>query len=372
MVDGQVVCEDYRPGGGATVPQEIWSGTKSFSAIMAAAAIEDGIISSWDELLVDTIPEWIDDPRKSQVSLAQLLSLTSGIEADNDPNYADSILAPALYDPGTFWEYGSVPYQIFGEFLRRKNDPTWIDPLAYLQDRVLTPIGASYDGWNRGDDDMPLLAWGSQWVAPEWIKYGELIRNGGYWPASGEQVVDQELLDEVFHRSAVKDDYGRTWWLPLPGSTALPCDTAMAIGLGTQYLYVIRSQKMVVVRQTDDFWDGLNFDNTVLIDRLLDPSEPQDDCPPGNAAGLLLSRDGIDLTFDWNPVNQDITGNTDLIQGYELYSAQNADFSDAMPLSVTAGPRSVTVVPGEGIGGSDLTFYQVRALDVCGNPGSMD
>jgi CubicO group peptidase (beta-lactamase class C family) len=373
-VDGQVVCEDYVAGTGPDDSRELWSCTKSFCGAMAAAAIEDGLISSWDEGLVGTIPEWTEDERKSLITLRQLLSLTSGIQADLEgggtPTYAESLLVPAIYDPGTVWEYGSVPYQIFGEYLRRKLDPAYVDPLAYFEDRILEPIGAVYGAWTRGSDDMPHLPWGSQWVPRQWIKYGELVRLGGYWPPAEEQVVAQELLDEAYHHSAIKDDYGLTWWLPVPGVPTKPCDAVMAFGLGTQKLYVVRSLELVAVRQTDSNFQTLFFEDDAFLDALLAPPNPQDDCPPGPASGLLLDRSGDNLLFDWDPVNHDQTGNNELVGGYDVHEANRADFSDAIPLASTVGPSSATVAPLAALpGGPDLTFYKVRARDKCDNVG---
>lgn len=373
-VDGQVVCEDYRSGSGPAVPHELWSCTKSFSGAIAAAAIEDGLVSSWDEPLVATIPEWQGDPRKSQITLRQLLSLTSGIQAEMSggatPTYAQSISLPATHDPGTFWEYGSVPYQVFGEFMRRKLQPAYVDPLAYLEARILVPIGAQYNGWTRGPDAMPHLPWGSQWVPRQWIRYGELVRLGGYWPPTGQQIVSQELLDGAFHRSPVKADYGLTWWLPLPGTPTKPCDAVMAFGLGSQKLYVIRSLKLVAARQTANPWDGLNFSDDLFLDRLIAPANPQDDCPPAEATGLLVQRAGFDLHFDWAPVDDDATGNSELVGGYDLFYATEPDFADALPLASTTGPVSAAPVPAAGgAAGPPITYYQVRARDKCGNVG---
>lgn len=374
QVDGQVVCEDYRPGSGPAVTHELWSCTKSFSGAMAAAAIEDGLISSWDEGLVGTIPEWSSDPRKSRVTLRQLLSLTSGIQAEmsggGTPTYAESLLIPGTSEPGTVWEYGSVPYQIFGEFMRRKLAPTFVDPLAYLDARIFSRIGARYGGWTRGPDAMPHLPWGSQWVPREWIKYGELVRRGGYWPPTDDQVLAQELLDDAFHRSAVKSDYGLTWWLPIPGAPGKSCDAVMAFGLGSQKLYVIRSLKLVVVRQTNAPWAGLNFSDDVFLDRLLAPPNPQDDCAPAAAERLLVRRAATDLLFDWDPVNRDATGNDELLGGYDVDRATRPDFSDALPLANTTGPVSAVAAPGEGGSiGPQVTYYRVRARDKCGNVG---
>lgn len=368
-VDGVPVCEDYPGSGGPAISHEIWSCTKSYNATAAAAAIDDGLISGWDEPLVNTFPEWAGDPRKSQITLRQLLSLTSGILADSGngtPTYAAAIQEPAIHDPGTVYEYGDTPYQIFGEFMRRKVDPTYVDPLAYLQDRILTPIGASYGGWNRGSDNMPQLPWGSQWTAQEMIKYGELIRRGGYWAPTGQQLVSQEVLDEAYHAWSVNPDYGLTWWLPSDGA-AKSCDAILAYGLGSQRIYVIRSLKLVAVRQAP-FWGDLGFDDDTLLDRLIDIPNPQDDCAPAEAAQLLLTRVDSDIAFDWAPVNQDSTGNDELLGGYELLRATQPNFSDAIPINSTVGPRSAMVMAGEATAGS-ISYYQVRAFDKCGNVG---
>lgn len=370
-VDGQTVCEDYRPAGSGTTPREAWSGTKSFWSFAAAAAIEDGIITSWDEIVADTITEWQPDPRKSRITVRHLLGLTSGLKPDSStgevPTYSQAIQEPALNDPGTVWAYGDVQYQAFGEFLRRKVAPSHADPLAYLDARILDRIGSQWSGWTY-DDGWPRLPHGSQWIAREWIKYGELVRNGGIWPATGEHIVDQELLDHSFH-TTIKADYGLTWWLPLPGETGKPCDTVMAVGLGTQKVYVIRSLKLVAVRQTAQPWDGFNFSDDVFLDRLLAPPAPQDDCPPEAASGLLVSRAGNDLAFDWSPAIVDATGNTDLLAGYRLERAARADFSDGVLLLSTTGPDSAALATGEGAAEPGLVVYRVKARDKCGNVG---
>ena len=370
QVDGQVVCEDYRMGSGPTVPHEIWSGTKSFSGILAAAAIEDGRIPSFDTTLADTLTEWAGDPRKSRITLRQLLTLVSGLQADPGytPTYAQAVAAPALHEPGTVWEYGPVPYQSFGEYLRRRLAPDHADPVAYLQARVLSRIGATYSGWSDGSDGLPLLPHGSQWTPAEWIRYGELVRNGGLWPPSGEQVVAQHLLDEAYHPSSVKSDYGLTWWLAAPGSVKKPCDSVMAFGLGSQKMYVIRSLRLVAVRQTDQPWDGWNFSDDTFLDTLLAPADPQDDCAPAEAAAFTVSRSGDDLRFEWAPVNADARGWTELLDGYELWRALSPDFSDAALHVSTTGPAPSLTVPGEA-GGEALVFYRVRARDLCGNVG---
>lgn len=370
-VDGQTVCEDYRPAGSSSVPREAWSGTKSFWSIAAAAAIEDGIVSSWDEIVADTITEWQSDSRKSGITVRHLLGLTSGLKPDSStggtPTYAEAIQEPALHDPGTVWAYGDVQYQAFGEFLRRKVAATHADPLAYLDERVLDRIDSQWSDWTY-DDGWPRLPHGSRWTAPEWIEYGEFVRKGGVAPGSGERVLDQERLDGSFHPS-IKADYGLTWWLPLPGETGKPCDLVYANGLGTQRLYMVRSLKLVAVRQTDDPWDGWNFDDDVFLDRLLAPPTPQDDCAPAEVPALRLQRADLDLVFDWDAANVDLTGNTELLDGYLVERATSPDFGDGLPLLSTSGAATAATAPLEGMPEEGLVFYRARARDKCGNVG---
>jgi CubicO group peptidase (beta-lactamase class C family) len=371
-VNGELVCEDYRPGGGPEVSQEIWSGTKSFWGVIATAAMQDGIIAI-DELVSDTITEWQSDDWKKLITVRQLLNLTSGLQADLPgeacPTYAEAIQAPALYEPGTHWEYGAVQYQCFGEFMRRKLEPEYNDPLEYLEARILNRIDAHYAYWTYGDDGYPQLPQGSEWTAPEWIKYGELVRLGGWWPDTSDRIVYQDLMDECFHPSDIKPTYGVTWWLPTPGNPDWPCDAVTAMGAGSQRLYVIRSLKLVAVRQTPHLWSGLTFSDTTFLDFLLAPENPQDDCPPAEVQDLLVTRVEPDLYFDWLPVNEDITGNRELLKGYELWKATEPDFSDGFLQASTKGPIPALLALGEGGDEEELVYYQVLATDKCSNTG---
>ena len=77
----KIVFEEYQNGHSADRAWILASGTKSFSGVMLAAAIEDKLISGFDEKAADTITEWKGDARKSKITIRQVLSLTSGIEA---------------------------------------------------------------------------------------------------------------------------------------------------------------------------------------------------------------------------------------------------------------------------------------------------
>ena len=143
MRRGEVIFEDYPNEGAPASAWELASGTKSFTGIMGAAAIQDGLISSWDERAADTLTEWRGDER-SRITIRHILSLTSGISGGpiaRPPTYADAIAQRPEAAPGARFAYGPTPFQIFGEIMRRKTDG---DPLNYLTRRILAPLNIAW------------------------------------------------------------------------------------------------------------------------------------------------------------------------------------------------------------------------------------
>jgi CubicO group peptidase (beta-lactamase class C family) len=275
--DGQTLHEAYPNGGAAAKAWELASGTKSFTGVIAAVAVKDGLLTL-DERAADTLTEWKTDPRKSKITIRQLLSLTSGIEGGRvgrPPQYLDAVALPAVAEPGTAFEYGPVNFQIFGEIMKRKlksyEGGRYKDTLAYLQARILDPLDITPAQWNRGRDGNPQLPSGADLTARDWARFGEFILEGG--AVDGKLLVDEAAFAAMFEGSAVNPGYGLTWWLKAEPSKAtldasrtmtvasdlfthprrdeLPDDLVMAAGAGDQRLYIIPSMNLVVVRQTD-------------------------------------------------------------------------------------------------------------------------
>jgi CubicO group peptidase (beta-lactamase class C family) len=74
MVGGEVIFEDYSPGWTDGRPHLLASGTKRFCGVIAACTVHDGLLTL-DERVAETLTEWKDDERKSEVTIRQLLSL---------------------------------------------------------------------------------------------------------------------------------------------------------------------------------------------------------------------------------------------------------------------------------------------------------
>ena len=277
MQNGRTIFEHYANGGSADGRWPIFSGTKSFWGIAALAAVHDGLFKL-DDPVSDTITEWKSDPRKSRITIRQLLNQTDGVEGASRlqrPSIRDrnamAIRLPLVAEPGSAFIYGPSHLQIFSELLRRKlNGRT---TTGYIEGRVLNRLGLGRLNYKKDAHGNPLPATGFELTAREWARLGELVlRRGNY---HGRQIVPADSVREAFSGSPANPSYGLTFWLnqeaqsgreadmermlDLPWESArwtdvcickdAPADMVVALGSGYQRLFVIPSLKAIIVRQ---------------------------------------------------------------------------------------------------------------------------
>ena len=272
MLDGRIVHEQYRQPGDEAERWRLASGTKSFSGVAAAAAVQDGLLSL-DERVSDTLTEWRNDGRRD-VTIRQLLGLVSGIDTPapgrgGRGSPEEAVSRRLAHPPGTRFAYGQAPFQIFAALMARKLKAESYE--AYLRRRVLDGLGITLEFKPL----TPLARDGTDWggggamSARDWARFGEFVRQGGRW--NGQQWVDASALADNFVGSATHPGYGLTWWLkpprgatvPLEGTTenatdfyrggadALPvAQVWMAAGAGKQRMIIVPERRMVAVRQT--------------------------------------------------------------------------------------------------------------------------
>jgi CubicO group peptidase (beta-lactamase class C family) len=274
--NGRTIFEHYANGGSARGRWPIFSGTKSFWGIAALAAVREGLFKL-DDPVSDTITEWKNDPRKSQITIRQLLNQTDGIEGASrlqrasirDRN-AVAIRLPAIVEPGSSFIYGPSHLQIFSELLRRKLQGR--GTISYFEGHVANRLGLRRLNYKKDGRGNPLPATGFELTAREWARLGELVLARGNY--HGRQIVPSNLFREAFAGSQANPSYGLTFWLnqqapngseadiermlDLPWQNArwadicickdAPADMVVALGSGYQRLFVIPSLKAVVVR----------------------------------------------------------------------------------------------------------------------------
>jgi CubicO group peptidase (beta-lactamase class C family) len=270
---GDLVFEDYYNGHTADKSHRLASGTKSFSGVLAVMAAEDGLLDL-DEAVSRTITEWKEDPQKAKITIRQLISLSSGIaggDNGNTPSGKEAIaMANSTSEPGTSFSYGPIPFQVWGDLMRRKLESSGETVEDYMKRRLLDPIGLKTAYWRKDEDGAIQFPAGAFITAREWAKFGLFVLAGGEW--NGERLVSQKGLKQCFQESQANKNYGLTFWLGRWDE--FPHDLIMAAGKGKQKLYIIPSEDLLIVQLAEaqgysekDFLDrffskpGTEFDN---------------------------------------------------------------------------------------------------------------
>jgi CubicO group peptidase (beta-lactamase class C family) len=308
-VDGQVLFERYDNGFSADRAQDLHSGTKSFWGPAIAAMIEDGLVSSLDEPAAETLVEWRSDLRKRRMTIRHLLDLAPGLAQDirrlqgNRDTLARDLFAHAVgvrsvAEPGARFVYGPSSFYALGEVMKRKLAARKQTPLDYLKQRILDPIGMRVANWVHDGAGNPHMPNGARVTGREWLKFGRLLLNRGRY--QDRQIVRADLLR--FDGSPINPGYGFTVWRNEPGGYSsegrgassdsrgtagwiypggLP-DLYMAAGSGGNRLYVVPSQRMLIVR----LGDSARFSDETFLGVLFDGKLPPRRGRPGAANPL--------------------------------------------------------------------------------------
>ena len=277
MQNGKTVFEHYANGGGADMRCKIFSGTKSFWGIAALCAVRDGLVKL-DDRVGDTITEWKADPRKSQITIRQLLNQTDGIEpaphlhseSIRDRNVV-AVQLSLVAAPGSAFAYGPSHLQIFAEVLHRKLNGR--STISYIQENVLSPLDLTSLEFKKDSRGNPLPASGFELSAREWGRLGELVLGRGNY--RGKQIVPANLLGQALTGSSANPSYGLTFWLNRQAPNAreidyekeldlkwqrarwtgicicraAPSDMVVALGSNYQRLFIIPSLNALIIRQ---------------------------------------------------------------------------------------------------------------------------
>lgn len=264
---GLIIAERYAPGFDKSTPLIGWSMTKGVVNALVGILVGQKKLSLTDRI---DIPEWswLDNGRK-YITLNNLLQMTSGLDfnEDNSDPLADvtSMLlqAPdmAAYaaskklsaEPGTRWSYSSGTTNILSRIIRRAVGDS--DYFSFPRRALFEPLGM--DSAVIEPDASGTFV-GSSFMyatARDWAKCGQLYLQDGIW--KGQRILPDGWVHYTTEPApqAPNHEFGSHFWLKLPKeyagagySNRLPKDTFHAVGHEAQFVTIIPSRDLVVVR----------------------------------------------------------------------------------------------------------------------------
>lgn len=249
-----------------------FSMAKSITSILIGCAIDDKLIGSVDEPVVQYVPELKKNGFDEKLTIKHVLQMKSGIkfsESYSDPfgdaatYYYGTNLRKAirkmkpLQEPDKSFEYSSGDTQLLGLVLERALKNRSIT--SYLEEKLWKPMGMEYDAsWSldRKKDGFEKTYCCVNARARDFAKIGRLYLNKGNW--NGKQLVSKSWVVESTKADTGPTDvnyYKYQWWLPTATGDF------MAKGILGQYIYVNPAKNLIVVRlgknKGNTNWEGV-------------------------------------------------------------------------------------------------------------------
>jgi CubicO group peptidase (beta-lactamase class C family) len=267
--DGRIVAERYRPDFDMHRSQRTWSVAKSIAGTVLGAAVQQGLIRTDQPA---PVPEWQSpgDPRRA-ITFDQLMRMASGLHSDFPGNRTDDLYFggvavrdqiagwPLVAPPGTRFRYANNDTLAAIRALQHvlgDGDESRLFPFHALFWRIGMTRTVPETDW-RGHFIMSSQVWTT---ARDLARLGLLYLNDGVW--QGERILPRGWRDHVGRRGpaqpAAGEGYGATWWT-FAADSGLPADAIVAQGNRGQYVAVIPSRRLVIVRRGFDA-GGMAFD----------------------------------------------------------------------------------------------------------------
>jgi CubicO group peptidase (beta-lactamase class C family) len=258
---GKIVGERYAEGFGIHVSQRTWSIAKSLAGTIIGAAVQQRLI---DPAAPAPVPEWQTpgDPR-AKITIDQLLRMASGLHSSTAGNRTDAVYfgGTAVTEETVGWPLEAQP----GSRFRYANNDILL-AIHALQSKLRdyqgrrTPTELLFQEIGM-DDTIAETDWKGNYIlssqvwstARDLARFGMLYLNDGTW--EGRRILPEGWRDYVTRPSGPQPPgefgYGATFWL-MNRSPGVPADTFAAFGNRGQYVVIVPSRNVVIVRRGED------------------------------------------------------------------------------------------------------------------------
>jgi CubicO group peptidase (beta-lactamase class C family) len=256
----------WHPWWNGTEAHTLQSVTKSVAATLFGVAMQRGQIKTLDAPLLSYFTAYDlskVDPRLRKATLADLLTMRSGIEWHETDRPLDStnttlqletsrdwirftLAQPMDAEPRTKWVYNSGGSQLMSEVIR---SATGMQADDYARQYLFKPLGITNFHWKRTPTGHPDTEGGLYLATLDLAKIGQLYLDDGVWkgtrvlPAGWAKEATTRHVDHIAPGNLNTPGYGYQWWRYDRRGTEIWAGN----GFGGQFLLVIPQQRIVAV-----------------------------------------------------------------------------------------------------------------------------
>jgi CubicO group peptidase (beta-lactamase class C family) len=273
LKDGHVVAERYADGFGIETPILGFSSTKSVISALTGILVRKGALTL-DQPAPVAAWQGANDPRGA-ITVDHLLRHTAGLaigssleaslgaafEPVNRMKFMESDMAGyAEYiglatPPGRAWNYNDGNFIILSHLIRNAAGGHPSDVMRFAQQELFGPLGMrnvtiEFDASGNPEGSSQMLA-----SARDWARFGTLYLNDGV--AGAKRILPEGWVKySASATSGAMVGYGAGFWTNLGDSfganyrveQGMPRDAFFAKGTIGQYVIIIPSEKLVIVR----------------------------------------------------------------------------------------------------------------------------
>ncbi|HEY6579461.1 MAG TPA: serine hydrolase, partial [Rhizomicrobium sp.] len=200
---GKVVLDSYFYPFADNKIHNVYSVTKSVTSMLVGIAMAEHQLDDLDAPVYPLLAvQTSDDPRKARITLANLLSMTSGLDCRGEGNAtllqemlhtrhlaAYMLSRPADYEPGTVFDYCGGNSEVVSAVLTKTTGSSALD---LARSELFAPLGITRAAWST-DTDGVSHGWGDLELQPrDMAKLGYLWLHNGRW--EDRQIIPADYL----------------------------------------------------------------------------------------------------------------------------------------------------------------------------------
>ena len=289
---GEIIYENYFDGYNENIPHDMRSASKSISSAIVGIAKDKSLFTNVEQSIFDFLPnkyQTLKDSLKTEIDIQSLLTMSSGLDADDytrerkssasENNYQPTrdwtktvLKATMINKPNTEANYGSANPYLLGIAM----DSVISEPLELFMDKYLfQKLEISNYIIQTDRNGNPYFGGGMYLTPKDMLKFGELYFNKGKWES--KRILSKKWVKNSFknYRNLEnvpdKNGYGYLWWHNTYQVNGKNIESIEARGAGGQYIFVVPCLKTVVVITSGNYRNGKTQQPEILFEEYILP-----------------------------------------------------------------------------------------------------